>query len=63
MKKVEIYYIVDYEKNRNLLHHSLQCNKLVCKVNDKLEHIKESENQGANVIAIFEDGSHHIDKL
>lgn len=63
--KIELVTAYPDEKKRieNLLHHNLPYDRLICNINDKLSHIKESENNGAEVVAIFEDGPHHLNKL
>lgn len=47
----------------NLLHHELSFDVLSCNVNDKVTHVRKSEQQGNEVVAIFEDGPHHLDKF
>lgn len=47
----------------NLLYHKLPYDKVVCNVKDKLSYIQDREKDGATVVAIFEDGPHHLDKL
>ena len=44
---------------KNLLFHNIPYDKLSCDVNDKVSYIQKS---GSKVVAIFEDGPHHIDK-
>jgi len=47
----------------NLLHHQLPFDKITCDVHNKLGHIQESEKNGSIVVAIFEDGPHHLEKM
>lgn len=46
----------------NLLHHKLPYDKLTCGAHDKITHIQNREREGAQVVAIFEDGPHNLDK-
>lgn len=54
-------YPNENKRIKNLLHHNLPYDKLTCGVTDKLSYIKECESNGATVVAIFEDGPHHLE--
>ncbi|CAH6419695.1 Hypothetical protein HVR_LOCUS771 [uncultured virus] len=54
----------DEEKRiANLEHHGISYDIIACNIHNKLEYIQEKEKEGFSVIAIFEDGPHHIEKL
>lgn len=54
----------DVEKRkRDLLFHDLFYHTLVCNVKNKVEYIKSMEDRGREIVAIFEDGPHHIDTM
>ena len=63
-EKYNIELVTSYPNERkrieNLLHHEIPYDSLVCNVTDKINYIKDRENNGYPVIAIFEDGPHHI---
>lgn len=65
--KYRIELITSYpnEKRRieNLARYNIPYDKLSCNVKDKLEYIQNAEAEGVNVVAIFEDGPHHLDML
>jgi hypothetical protein len=46
----------------NLLFHDLKYHSLICSVNDKLSYVKNLEKDNHNIVAIFEDGPHHIER-
>jgi len=47
----------------DLLCHEIPYDKLTCKVDNKLNHIQNCERNGSVVVAIFEDGPHHLEKF
>lgn len=70
MKLLSQYYIIEIitaypDHNRrvaNLLHHNIPYTHITCDIYDKLAHIKARELEGVHVVAIFEDGPHHLEK-
>lgn len=52
-----------YKRLDNLNYHNIPYHRMACNVKNKLKHIQESERKGSKVIAIFEDGPHHIDAI
>lgn len=46
----------------NLAYHNIPYDSIVCDVHDKVGYIQNAETLGDVVVAIFEDGPHHIDK-
>ena len=56
-------YPNENKRVQNLLHHKIPYNILSCNVHDKVDHIRKREDNGYKVVAIFEDGPHHLEKL
>lgn len=53
----------DYHRRvSNLLHHEIPYTHIACDVHDKLGYIAAREAAGVDVVAIFEDGPHHLEK-
>jgi len=52
-----------HKRIANFLHHNMPYDVMACGIHDKVSYIQRRIQEGLEVVAIFEDGPHHIDKM